>query len=175
MGLEPKSPYIIRLELVDRLSMVVRTLVSSRLPSTQLTNYRALVFILQIAYLWRLFSIYNEDVQAAAGVGRHFIINNILQSSFIIVFVHRHFFWAELLLIFNLINLLILYFGHNTYPHLIHVPVASAPMSWTFVALYWNGAIAADTHNSLPQLVAIVSTWGILAYGSLFLIIFKVW
>jgi len=124
--------------------------------------------------MWHLFSVHNEHVQAAAGVGTHFILNNILQSGFILLFIHEYFFWAELVLVMNFLNLLVLYLNHNTYPRLIHMPVTSGPMAWNFFALYWNGAILVGSHTMLVQILAVISVWGILGYGWFFLFLFKV-
>lgn len=124
--------------------------------------------------MWHLFSVDNSHVQAAAGVGSHFVVNNILQFGFILLFVNEHFIWAEMILLVNFCNLLILYFGHNTYPRLIHVPVTSGPLAWTFVAFYWDGAIVVNNHTLLDHILANFAIWGILAFGWFFLLFFKV-
>ncbi len=124
--------------------------------------------------MWHLFSINSEHVQVAAGVGSHFILNNLLQFAFVLLFVHGHFFWAELILIINFFNLTSLYFRHNTAPRLIHIGVASGPLAWTFVALYWDGAIAVHAHSLPARILANVSIWGILVFGLFFLAIYKV-
>jgi len=51
--------------------------------------------------------------------------------------------------------------------------VVSGPLAWTFVALYWNGAIAVNAHTLLARIVANVAVWGILVYGLFFLVTFK--
>ncbi len=125
--------------------------------------------------MWHLYSNDNDDVQAAAGVGSHFITNNLLQFGFILLFIRSHFFWAELLLIINFFNLTLLYFRHNTHSkHLIHMPVVSGPLAWTFLALYWNGAIAVNAHSLPARILANVAIWGVLVYGWFFLIVYKV-
>jgi hypothetical protein len=132
------------------------------------------LFLLQIVYIWHLFSNNSDYVNAAAGVGSHFIFNNLLQFAFVMLFVRGHFFWAEFILVVNFFNLSSLYFRHNTHPRLIHIPVVSAPLAWTFVALYWNGAIAVNAHTLAARILANVAIWGILVYGIFFLVIFKV-
>jgi hypothetical protein len=90
------------------------------------------------------------------------------------LFVRGHFNWAEVLLVINFFNLSSLYFRHNTHPRFIHIPVVSGPLAWTFVALYWNGAIAVGSIGLAGRIVANIFIWGILAYGLFFLITFKV-
>jgi hypothetical protein len=124
--------------------------------------------------MWHLFSNNSSHVQAAAGVGSHFIFNNLLQFAFVMLFVRSHFIWAEILLIINFFNLSSLYFRHNTVSRLIHIPTTSGPLSWTFLALYWNGAIAVNAHSIPARIVANVFVWGILVYGMFFLVTYKV-
>lgn len=144
-------------------------------PSQTIANFsRLALFLLQIAYMWHLFSNNTAHVQAAAGVGSHFIFNNLLQFAFVMLFVRGHFVWAEVILIVNFFNLSFLYFRHSTHPHLIHIPVVSGPLAWTFVALYWNGAIAVNAHGAVARILANVAIWGILVYGVFFLAIYKV-
>jgi hypothetical protein len=135
---------------------------------------RLALFILQIGYVWHLFSNNADHVNAAAGVGSHFIFSNLLQFGFVMLFVRGHFNWAEVLLVINFFNLSSLYFRHNTHPRFIHIPVVSGPLAWTFVALYWNGAIAVGSIGLAGRIVANIFIWGILAYGLFFLITFKV-
>jgi len=135
--------------------------------------YWIALFILQIGYVWHLFSANADYVNAAASVGSHFIFSNLLNFGFVMLFVRSHFVWAEILLIINFFNLSSLYFRHNTYPRFIHVPVVSGPLAWTFVALYWNGAIAVNSHHLAARILANVAIWGILVYGLFFLIIYK--
>jgi len=135
---------------------------------------RIILFILQVGYVWGLFSSNTEYVNAAAGVGSHFIFNNLLQFAFIMLFVRSHFVWAELILIVNFINLSSLYFRHPAHPRFIHIPVVSGPLAWTFVALYWNGAIMANAESLPARILANIAIWGILVYGLFFLVTFKV-
>jgi hypothetical protein len=135
---------------------------------------RIVLFILQIGYIWHLFSNNNDYVQAAASVGSHFIFNNLLQFGFVMLFVRSYFWWAELILVVNFFNLSALYFRHNTHPRFIHLPAVSGPLAWTFVALYWNGAIAVNAHTLPARIVANIAIWGILVYGIFFLVAYKV-
>jgi len=135
--------------------------------------YWILLFIFQIGYVWHLFSSNVDYVNAAASVGSHFIFNNLLNFAFVMLFVRGHFIWAEVILVVNFFNLSSLYFRHNTHTRFIHIPVVSGPLAWTFVALYWNGAIAVNSHHLAARILANVAVWGILVYGLFFLIIFK--
>jgi len=135
--------------------------------------YWLALFLLQIGYTWHLFSNNDAYIQAAAGVGSHFIFNNLLHFAFVMLFVRSHFVWAEIILIVNFFNLSSLYFRHNTHPRFIHIPVTSGPLAWTFVALYWNGAIAAGAEGLAARIVANIFVWGILVYGLFFLVAYK--
>lgn len=81
---------------------------------------------------------------------------------------------SEVLLIVNFFNLISLYFRHNTYARFIHVPAVSGPLAWTFVALYWNGAIAVNAHSLPARIFANVAIWGILVFGGFFIVVYKV-
>lgn len=135
---------------------------------------RIVLFILQIGYIWHLFSSNAAYVTAASSVGSHFILSNLLQFAFVMLFVRGRFIVAEIILVLNFFNLTFLYFRHNTHPRFIHTPVASWPLAWSFVALYWNGAIAAHATGLAARILANVAIWGILVYGLFFLIIYKV-
>jgi hypothetical protein len=135
--------------------------------------YWLAVFILQIGYVWGLFSSNTDYVNAAAGVGSHFIFNNLLQFAWVMLFVRGHYWWSEVILIINFFNLSSLYFRHNTHPRFIHIPVVTGPLAWTFVALYWNGAIAVNAHHLAARIFANIAIWGILVYGMFFLVAYK--
>jgi len=136
--------------------------------------YWVVLFILQFGYVTSLFSKSTDVVHAAASVGAHFIFNNILHVAFVLLFAYRHFAIAEVILVINFFNLSSLYFRHNTTPRFIHVPVASAPLAWTFVAIYWNGAIMVPhAHNLVARIFGNIFIWGILAYGGFFIVAYN--
>jgi len=143
------------------------------LNATILAIYWIALFILQVGYVWQLFSTNANNVTAAAGVGSHFIINNLLQFAFVMLLVRSHFVWAEFILIVNFFNLSSLYFRHNTHPRLIHIPAVSGPLAWTFVALFWNGAIAVNASSVPARIAGNVAIWAFLVYGLFFLVAFK--
>ncbi|KAL0944431.1 uncharacterized protein CTRU02_202318 [Colletotrichum truncatum] len=136
--------------------------------------YWIVLFILQIGYVGHLFSSNADYVNAAASVGSHFIFNNLLHFAFVMLFVRSHFAWAEVILIINFFNLSSLYFRHNTYPRFIHWPVVSAPLAWTFVAIYWNGAIMVPhPHSLVARIFGNIFIWSLLVYGGFFITIYK--
>ena len=92
-----------------------------------------------------------------------------------LLFVNAHYVWSEIFLILNFINLTSLYFRHSAYPRFIHLPAVSGPLAWTFVAIYWNGAIMVPHQNSLvARIFANIFIWSILGYGMFFIIAYKV-
>lgn len=132
------------------------------------------LFILQGGYITHLFSSNTDNVNAAASVGSHFIANNLLHFAFVMLFVRSHFGWAEFILVLNFANLVSLYFRHNTYPRFIHLPVVSGPLAWTFVAIYWNGALMVPHPGSLvARIFANIFIWSILAFGMFFIVVYK--
>jgi len=138
-------------------------------------SLRIVLFVLQGGYVLHLFSSNIETVNAACAVGSHFIFNNLLQFAFVILFTRSFFGWAELILVVNFLNLSWLYFRHNKYPRFIHTPTVSGPLAWTFVAIYWNGAIMVHAPDSLvARIFANIFIWAILAYGSFFIVAYKV-
>lgn len=142
------------------------------------TNYvtrRLALFILQVGYASFLFSTNLDRKNQACAVGSHFILNNLLHFAFVMLFVYGHFVWAEVVLIVNFANLTFLYFRHNTYPRFIHTPVVSGPLAWTFVAIYWNGAIMVHHPEALvARIFANIFIWSIFVYGLFFLVMYKV-
>ncbi|UKZ73635.1 hypothetical protein TrVFT333_001285 [Trichoderma virens FT-333] len=136
--------------------------------------YWVVLFILQFGYVTSLFSSNAEVVAAAAGVGSHFILNNLFHFAFVMLFVNSHFHIAEVMLVLNFFNLSSLYFRHNTVPRFIHVPVATGPLAWTFVAIYWNGAIMVPhPHSLVARIFGNIFIWSLLAYGVFFIVFFN--
>lgn len=131
--------------------------------------YWIVIFVLQAGYIGHLFSGNLDRRNAACSVGSHFILNNLFHFAFVMLFVRSYFGWAELMVILNFFNLSSLYCG---YPfefdnaRFIHLPVVSGPLAWTFVAIFWNGAIMVpNNHTFVARIVGNVFIWGILLYG----------
>ncbi|KAG6004496.1 hypothetical protein E4U21_001034 [Claviceps maximensis] len=168
---EPKDGFTIRRRIWDQNDLYPTAFTMSPVLGD---IYWVVLFILQLGYMTHLFSRKQENVNWAATVGSHFILNNLFHFAFVMLFVRSHFIWAEIILILNFINLSTLYFRHNTSPRFIHAPVASGPLAWTFVAIYWNGALMIyHPHNLVARIFGNIFIWSILAYGAFFIFAFK--
>lgn len=136
--------------------------------------YWIVLFVLQGGYIAHLFSGTVEKVNQATSVGSHFIVNNLFHFAFVMLFVRSHFAWAEVFIILNFINLSSLYFRHPGYARFIHQPAVSGPLAWTFVAIYWNGAIMVASPTSLvARIFGNIFIWAILVYGLFFIVYYK--
>jgi hypothetical protein len=131
------------------------------------------LFLLQLIYAGSLFTSNTAYLHAAANIGSHYILSNLLLFGFVHLWVRSHFWLALMLLVINFFNLSLAYFRHSTTPRLIHIGAVSGPLAWNFVALYWVGAIAVGAHHLTARIVANVFIWGFLAYGAFFLVAFK--
>lgn len=101
------------------------------------------------------------------------MVNNVIQSGFIMLWVRSHFWLAELVLVINVFNLKALYLRYSTTPSFIHIPVVSGPWAWTFVALFWNGAVAIDVRTLAAEIVANVAIWLFLGFGLSYLAAYR--
>ncbi|CAJ2512796.1 Uu.00g009150.m01.CDS01 [Anthostomella pinea] len=145
-----------------------------RLNSIIASIYWLVLFILQGGYIAHLFSGNVERVNAACSVGSHFILNNLFHFAFVMLFVRSAFGWAELIIILNFANLSSLYFRHPGYARFIHQAAVSGPLAWTFVAIYWNGAIMVPDANSLvARIFGNIFIWSIMVYGLFFIVVYK--
>ncbi|SLM40772.1 Protein of unknown function DUF1774, fungi [Lasallia pustulata] len=135
--------------------------------------YWLTLLVLQVGYVRQLFSNKAEWVTAAANVGSHFILNNLLQSAFLLLWVRGHLWPAELMLVLNFFNLTSVYFRHPATPNQVHIPVVSGPLAWNYVALFWCGAAMVGAHSLPARIVANVFIWSFLLYGMFFLVVFK--
>ncbi|KAI1825979.1 DUF1774-domain-containing protein [Xylaria intraflava] len=136
--------------------------------------YWIVLFILQGGYIAHLFSGNIENVNAACSVGSHFILNNLFHFAFVMLFVRSVFGWAELMIILNFFNLSLLYFRHPRYARFIHQPVVSGPLAWTFVAIYWNGAIMVpNSQTTVARIFGNIFIWSILVYGMFFIVAYR--
>ncbi|KAG8418599.1 hypothetical protein J3459_012204 [Metarhizium acridum] len=168
---EPKDGYNIRRRIWDQ-NNLIRTAFTMNPVLGDI--FWIVLFILQFGYITHLFSRTPETVNYAASVGSHFIVNNLFHFAFIMLFVRSHFIWAEVMLVINFFNLSALYFRHNTSPRFIHAPVASGPLAWTFVALFWNGAMMVyHPRNLVARVFGNIFIWAILGYGGFFIVAFK--
>lgn len=134
------------------------------------TNYHRIALLLsQLTYVYSLFTNNSETVVRAANAGIHFVLNNILLSIFILLWVHGHFWFAEVCLVLNYFNLIALYFRHSGLPLLVHFSAVAGPKAWNFVVLFTNGAAMFGARNLPARIVANVFIWALLLYGLFFL------
>lgn len=89
------------------------------------------------------------------------------------LWVRSHFWIAELVLVINTFNLKALYLRYSTTPNSIHIPVVSGPWAWTFVTMFWNGAVAIDTRNFSARITANVAVWLFLLFGLFYLAVYR--
>ncbi|KAF4126859.1 Fungal protein of unknown function (DUF1774) [Geosmithia morbida] len=144
------------------------------LNSTISSIFWIVLFILQAGYIGHLFSSKQELRNAAASVGSHFIVNNLLHFAFVMLFVRSHFYWAEVFIVVNLFNLTSLYFRHSSYPRFIHTPVVSAPLAWTYVALFWNGGIMVPHSTGfIARVFGNIFIWTLLLHGLGYITVYK--
>jgi len=136
-------------------------------------NTRTLLLLLQTAYIYFLTTYPNDLVTLAANLGSHFILNNVLLSALILLWVHARFLLAEAFLILNFLNLTSLYFRHHKTPLFVHYPVVTGPLCFTFVALFVNGAVVVGSNSLGARICANVAVWCVLVYGMFFLIAFR--
>ena len=123
--------------------------------------------------MYFLFTQNAELVNAAANVGSHYIVSNILQAAFILLWVRSEFCWCELVHVVNFFNLTSLYFRHRRSPPFVHIPVVTGPLAWTFVGIFWSGAVSAHAQGLAARIVANVFVWSWLLYGLFFIAAFR--
>lgn len=131
------------------------------------------LFIAQLGYVWHLFSGDEAHVKAATSVGSHFVSFNLLQFAWVMLFARTHTVWSEIILIINFVQLLALYFRHSTTPRFVHLPAVAMPLTWTYYAIFWNGAIMVHCHSLACRILANVAIWSFLLYALFFLLVFK--
>ncbi|KAJ5675764.1 hypothetical protein N7462_008661 [Penicillium macrosclerotiorum] len=127
--------------------------------------YWILLLLSQLSYVWHLFSKDTAIVAAAANVATHFILNNLFTFAWILLWTRNHFWGAEIILIAHLFNQAITYWRYTGLPAFVHIPAVAGPYAWTLTALFWNGAVAAHSHNLPGRIVANIFIWVILVVG----------
>ncbi|UNI24835.1 hypothetical protein JDV02_010553 [Purpureocillium takamizusanense] len=103
----------------------------------------------------------------------HFCVNNLLHAISIILFVRSVFGWTEFILVLNFVNLSCLHFLHQTAPLYVCGPLVSGPLSWGFLAMYWNGSMAVDAGDNARNVLTVLAMFGILGYGLFISMAFK--
>jgi len=139
--------------------------------------YWIVLYVLQIPYLASLFQadFASESLTTACNLASTFTYHNLLQFGFIHLWCRSYFGWALLLQIVNFFNLTFAYFKYPKTTKLTHIAVLAAPLAWTFVSLYWTGAVAVHARHFAARIVANIFIWTWLVYGGFYIIIFKDW
>ncbi|KAF3199513.1 hypothetical protein TWF191_002875 [Orbilia oligospora] len=135
--------------------------------------YWVTLFILQIGYIWHLFSDNAVYVKQAAAVGSHFILFNLLQFAWVHLWTRSHWWFSELMLAINWINLVSLYLRHSDTPRWVHLPAVALPLVWVEFALFWNGAVMVHCSSLACRILANVGIWNFLVFAAFFLLVFK--
>lgn len=127
--------------------------------------YWILLLLSQVSYVWHFFSRDTTLVTSAANVASHFILNNLLVFGFIMLWTRSHFWWAEVILIIQVLSNSSAYWIHRGSPPFVHWPAIAGPYAWSLTALFWNGAVAVHAHNLPSRIVANVFIWVIFLIG----------
>jgi hypothetical protein len=136
--------------------------------------YWIVLYIVQISYLYNLFGP-PKYIRSAVNLAPCFTFNNLLGFGFIHLWCRSYFGWALLLVIVNWFNLTFTYFKYPKSPRWQHIAVLAGPLAWTFVSLYWTGAVAVHAHHLAARILANVVIWTWLIYGGFYLVVFKDW
>jgi hypothetical protein len=120
-----------------------------------------------------LFSRNATFVKEAAAVGSHFILFNLLQFAWIMLWTRSHYWLSELILVINWCQLVALYFRHSTTPRWVHLPAVAMPLTWVEFALFWNGAVMVHCETLACRILANVAVWNFLCFALFFLFVFK--
>lgn len=148
--------------------------------------YWAFLYAMQILFVVQMFLPmmlgYVLRLQITNLIGHHFAIFNVLHFVWTWLFANRHYFWAEVVLLANMLNIILLYVSHKTYKIrplsswlLLHVPVVSAPLSWLLYAVFWNGAILFHVHKFVGRVVSNVLIWDFLIVPAFYLVLYNDW
>lgn len=136
--------------------------------------YWIVLYLVQLTYAYNLFAP-AQHITSAINLAPSFTLNNLLGFGFLHLWCRSHFKWALVLVIINFFNLTLTYFRFPKSPKWQHVAVLAGPLAWTFVSLYWTGAVAVHAHHTAARIVANVFVWTWLVYGGFYLFTFKDW
>ncbi|CUM68032.1 uncharacterized protein PRCAT00005747001 [Priceomyces carsonii] len=148
--------------------------------------YWGLFYFMAISFVTQIFLPSLENLRARADVvklvGWHFTMFNLLSFIWSLLFAKKHFFFSEVVLLINFLNVLSLYFSHKTYEIkplsswlLVHMPVTALPLSWLFYAIFWNGAVLFHVHKFVGRVVSNVLIWDFLLVPGFFVLIYNDW
>lgn len=133
-----------------------------------------LMHIMQLSYISQAFVPERSgEVRSSSTIksGYHFTVFNFLHFLWVYLFAKQHWFFSEVVLIVNFLNIAALYVAHKTYNIkplsvwlLVHVPVSALPLSWLFYAIFWNGAVLFHVHKLVGRVVSNVLIWNFLLF-----------
>ncbi|RLV93441.1 hypothetical protein JA1_002466 [Spathaspora sp. JA1] len=139
--------------------------------------YWAFFYVKQIIYITYTFISNEETATSILESGWHLPIFNTLIFIWSELLIGKHYFWSELFLIANLVNVSYLYTKHKSYSIrpfvrfvIIHAPTAALPISWLIYAIFWNGALLFHVKEMLwARILANIFIWAFLGIGILWL------
>lgn len=146
-----------------------------------------LLFFLQVLFVSQIFipSVNQEHGgrhDVTKFIAWHFSAFNLLQFVWTLLFVHNHFFWSEVVLIINFVNILALYFEHKTFSIrpltawiITHLATAAFPLAWLLVAIFWNGAVLLHVHKFVGRVISNILVWLLLLIPEFFIVVFNDW
>lgn len=141
------------------------------------TIYWIVLWLAQAVYISHLFSSDEAAGNAAAAVGAHFILFNVLRFTWDLLWCTGHPILSEIIVIVNFFNLTCAYFRYPSTtrtPNFVHLAVSALPLTFEFFLLLWNGAVMFHCHDSLVcRILANVTIWGIAAFAGFFLLGFN--
>lgn len=73
---------------------------------------------------------------------------------------------AEVILAAHYLNQVVANCRHRNQPTSVHLPVVAGPYAWTLMALFWNGAVAVDSHTAGARIAANVFIWVVMVVGA---------
>lgn len=139
--------------------------------------YWVVLWLIQAVYISKLFSSDEVACNAAAAVGAHFILFNVLHFIWSLFWCTGHPILSEIIVIINFFNLTGAYFRHPSTtraPNYVHLAVSALPLTFEFFLLLWNGAVMFHCHHSLVcRILANVTIWGITTFAGFFLLGFN--
>lgn len=153
-----------------------------------LTVYWIVLYVSQLAFITQIFLPVADSpnvttrTQLTKLVGWHFTAFNLGIFLWSILFAKGHNILSEIVLVFNFVNILLLYFSHKTYAVkplsnwlLIHLPTAAMPLSWLFFAIFYNGVVLFHVKHFVGRVIANVTIWMFLFVPGFFLVAFNDW
>lgn len=152
--------------------------------------YWLVLFFLQISFVVQIFVPAAESSNPLSEsrhtitekIGWHFTAFNLGVFAWTLLFVKKHFFWSELVLLLSFANITYLYFTHKTYKLrplstwvLIHWPTVALPWSWLMFAVFWNGAVLFHVHKFVGRIISNILIWMFLFVPTFFIVVFNDW